>query len=217
MKEARKSLIVLLVSSTAVFGAQYRAVGGSISYVVSVDSKLQNGSFPQFDPSLGPLNSITYSGNVNVGVLPAFVPGIEFDEPVSSLSYNGLFQFLLGTTSNGTISYYGPVVTPVGGTETFDPPTYGPVYIDANLSVSGSLDVTSFFDGTGQIYLQSSTMITVSPPAINTPAGADVGALTFTYTYGVPEPSGLVLASIAAILPLYLIVRRRLAKRAGCV
>ncbi len=80
MKEARKSLIVLLVSSTAVFGAQYRAAGGSISYVVSVDSKLQNGSFPQFDPSLGPLNSITYSGNVNVGVLPGF----EFDEPVSS-------------------------------------------------------------------------------------------------------------------------------------
>jgi len=173
---------------------------------VPVDSNTQTGFLPQFDPSLGPLNSITYSGNVNVGA--EFV----FDEPQSSVSYAAHLQFFLISISNEIYSF-GPVVS---GTETFDPPTYGPINIGANLSVSGSLDVTSFFYGTGQLNLQADPIITVFVPAFN-PVREAVGALTFTYTYGVPEPSGLVLASIAAILPLYLIVRRRLTKRAGCV
>jgi len=81
---------------------------------------------------------------------------------------------------------------------------------------SSALAPASYFEGTGEIGVVSVWQVELDVPYEGAITGVP-GEITFTYTYGVPEPPGLLLASIAAILPLYLIVRSRLTKRAGCV
>jgi hypothetical protein len=215
MKEARKSLTVLLVSLlvsvTAAVTDPDRSLGGFISYNVDVVYNGQTGFLPQFDPSLGSLTSVTYSGNV--GVFNDFL----FDQLQSSVSYDAAAQFDLVLFGALETSFSGGNQL---GTLSFNPPTYS-AQISANVSESGSLDVASYFYGTRLINVQVGPNISVDVPATGLQGkgfqGAN-GTLTFTYTYAVvPEPPGLVLASISALLPLYLIVRRRFTKRAGCV
>ncbi len=223
MKKARKSLTVLFVSLlvgfTAVVTVPDRSLGGSISYVVDGEGGMvQSGFLPQFDPSLGSLTGVTYSGNVEV------FSELGLDEPQSSVSYvsyNATAQFALvypgqeefppGLSAGNTIG-----TVSIGPRDSF-------VDVSANVSVSGSVAPYSYspFYGTGLINVQVGPNITLDVPANNTGFDGAEEELTFTYTYipyvVVPEPPGLVLASIAALLPLYLIARKRFTKRAGSV
>ncbi len=159
------------------------------------------------------MTGVTYSGNVEVGEL------FQFEQFQSNVSYDAVALFaLVGRGLPSPPSFFSGGNTL--GTFSFDPPTnFGG--ISANVSESGSLGV-GYFDGTGLINVQVAANITVDVPTLplGERAGGVEGELTFTYTYLpnaiVPEPPGLVLASIAALLPLYLIVKRRFTKRPGC-
>ena len=87
---------------------------------------------------------------------------------------------------------------------------YEALILAGPLDLSGSLDVASYFYGTGEILVQPAWFFELDVPYESALTPELTGEITFTYTYGVPEPPGLVLASIAAILPLYLIVERNL-------
>src|SRR5271166_5831703 len=100
MKKARKSLIVFLVSLlvgvTAALTVPDRSLGGSISYDVSIGGDgpdVSYGFLPQFDPSLGPLNSVTYTG---------------------SLGLQSLF-FFSDVTQAVNVNYTGPVYVYLAG------------------------------------------------------------------------------------------------------
>ncbi len=216
MKKARKSLIVFLVSLlvgvTAALTVPDRSLGGSISYDVSIEGDgpdVSYGFLPQFDPNLGPLNSVIYTG---------------------SLGLQSLF-FFSDVTQAVNVNYTGPVYVYLAGpgSSPLEPLIVGPVvsgtqaivgyeaYISAGpLDLSGNLAPASYFYGTGEIAVAPVWSFDLDVPYEGAIIGFG-GEITFTYTYGVPEPPGLLLASIAAILLLYLIVRRRLTKRAGCV
>ena len=108
MKKARKSLIVLLVSLlvgvTAALAVPDRSLGGSISYDVNMMSVGPSSSFgflPQFDPSLGTLLSVTYTGSLNLEA--------EFflTEPQSTVNYTGPVD----VSMNGEFVIGGPVVS----------------------------------------------------------------------------------------------------------
>ena len=208
MKNARKSLTVLLVSFVAVLAAPDRSQGGSISYVVYLNSFEQTGYLPQFDPSLGPLTGISYAGSVGAG------SELEFYQPQSSVTYSVYMQLLLigpGISSFGADS---TIDLPVqSGTQYYNSPAEGGYITPDMVDISGSLDVASYFYGTGGINVQIGAFFDLDVPFSGRESAS--GTMTFTYTYGVPEPPGLVLASIAAILPLSLIAWKRLIKRAG--
>jgi len=164
------------------------------------------GLLPQFNPSLGTLNSVTYTGSLNLEA--------EFflTEPQSAVTYGGPIDVYLGFAPPSIV---GPNLS---GTQASNGSQFTigvPVGVPINLS--GSLDVSSYLYGTGEIQVEPVWQVALNVPYEPGPSPAFFGEITFTYTYGVPEPPGLLLASIAAILPLYLIVRRRLTKRAGCV
>ena len=59
------------------------------------------GSLPQFDPSLGPLNSVTYTGRLDLQSL------FFFAEPQSAVNYTGTVYVLF----NGEFVITGPVVS----------------------------------------------------------------------------------------------------------
>src|SRR5271165_150971 len=106
MKETPKSLIALLVSVAAVVSVSDRSLGGSISYDVGIfqNGNASYGYLPQFDPSLGPLHFITYSGTVEV------FNEVYFREAVTSVYYYGPIQLdvdvqtILGPVVSGTQS-----------------------------------------------------------------------------------------------------------------
>jgi len=203
MKKARKSLSVLLVSLAAALAMPSRSQAGSITYEVLIQH-FGPDSFafvPQFDPSLGPLQSVTIAGGWSVAA------DVILAEPESSVYYYGPMALALLDQI-----VYGPVVS---GTQFIYPPGYEAL-ISSGGGVSGSLDVTSSFYGTGNISVFPIWFLETTP--MSTEISSEYfGEITLTYTYGVPEPPGLILASIAAISTLFLFVRRRLTNRGGSV
>ncbi len=221
MEKARKSLTVLLVGFAAVVTVPDRSLGGSISYTVDAvgNGYVQLGFLPQFDPSLGTLTAVTYSGTETV--YTEFV----LDQLQSSVSYDASAQFLMvGGGGAGSTFYSGNTL----GTVAVESGSYF-VDVSANVNVSGNFGVPPYlgydqtFYGCGVFNVQVVQNITLNVPAYVAPYGnwgAD-GEITFTYTYTpygvVPEPPGLVLASISAFLPFCLILKRAFTKRSACV
>jgi len=110
MKKARKSLIVFLVSLlvgvTAALTVPDRSLGGSISYDVGIHQEGPGGSYgflPQFDPSLGTLNSVSYTGRLDAEA------EFFFAEPQGTVNYTGpVYVYLSGSDEPDIV---GPVVS----------------------------------------------------------------------------------------------------------
>jgi hypothetical protein len=201
MRNSRRSLVVLFVSLTAALTVPDRARGGSITYDVGTNSITQSGYLPQFDPSLGQLTSITYSGSAG------YAGDFLLAQPQSSVTYAINPEFVLISSTDGTVFLSGQGVH---GSLSFNPPTDF-LSIQQNVNVSGDLGVSSFFYGTGELNLQIMYQGLVVPGMpLDDAAGANIA---FTYTYGVPEPPGLILALISSALPICLLVRTRFAIR----
>jgi hypothetical protein len=214
MKKAKKSLTALFVSlilgATAIVAGPDQLPGGTISYGVHTESQAQAGFLPQFDPTLGTLTDVTYSGNAGVGqefLLP---------EPHSGVSYRTAVGFqLIGPTgelgpgfgsgfSYDTVDTAGAPLVP-----------FVSFSISANESFSGDLGASSFFLGNNRINVQIVPLIFGDGQLGGVPWGS--GYVTFTYTYAaVPEPPSVLLAGIAVLLPLSRIVKKRFSKRATC-
>ena len=105
MKKARKSLIVLLVSLlvgvTAALSVSDRSLGGSIScYDVNIKEEGPGSSYgflPQFDPSLGSLNSVTYTGSLDLQSLFFF----SYETQAVNVNYTGsVYVYLTGVESS---------------------------------------------------------------------------------------------------------------------
>lgn len=207
MRYTRKSLIVLLAGLGAVLTVTDRSLGGSLSYYVT-GSNRSPGYLPQSDPSYGPLTSITYSGSVEAMSL------YLFNEPVSSVAYEASAEIsLINLAPYSTIATI--VVPEVSGTYYWNPVTGGEISATLNVP-AGSLDVDSYFYGTGQLALGAGSFVGIQDDLGQDAYQSTSFGLWITYNYlsSAPEPPGLVLATIAAILPLSLIVRKRFIKRA---
>lgn len=215
MKKARKSQTVLFVSlilgAMAIVAGSDRLPGGTISYGVGTDSHLQAGFLPPFDPTLGTLTDVTYSGTAT-----AF-KDFRLQEPQASVSYIAGAGFIL--EGSGLSSPPPPILGPPVYNGTFDTTGLLPgetFRISHDFSFSGDLGASSFFVEAHSINLQ---IVGVIQAEDTQDAGLDYayGVLTFTYTYAtVPEPPSLLLAGIAVLLPLSLIFKKRLSKRARC-
>lgn len=203
MQSTRRSLVVLLVGLAAVLTFPDRSVGGSISYNVSVDSETQSGFLPQLNPGFGLLQSVTYAGTISVG------NEFGFQTPQSNASYQASTNLILINTDMQEATFGFGQTT---GSVFLDPLTSG-CDVTANINVSGSLDLPDYCYGTGCLNVQVAGDISVTNADPFFFPSSD-GEITFTYTYGVPEPHGLILALISSALPICLLVRKRFAKRA---
>ena len=206
MKHARKNLIVLLASLAAVLASPDGLIAGSISYQVQIEMQgadINQGYLPQFGGNPGSLEAIYFSGTVGVGII------YIFGEPLSSVMYS--VQPVLNMSNLPDYYSFFPVSY---GTENFDPPAYSGSF-GGTFNISGWLPVDGSFYGTGELIVTVSSNTNIDVPIESQLPSVAFGQITFTYFYSVPEPPSLVLASIAAILPLSLIVKKRFTKRAN--
>jgi hypothetical protein len=203
-KKATSPFVGLLLGLTAIVMGPERLPGGSISYSTGVNSMTQSGRVPQFDPTLGTLTDVTYSGTASVGGGYIFPFSTE---PPASVSYRAAVGFELIDWSPYEV---GPVFLSPWSSGTIDTAGVMGFSITHDFSLSGDLGASSFFLGNGLINVQIGPFILVAAQLLYVPWAT--GNVTLTYTYVVPEPSSLFLAGIAVFLPLSLIVKKRFSK-----
>lgn len=212
MKNGRKSLSILLVSLlvsvTAALILPGRTLGGSISYFATGGISDLGTRFPailpQSDPSYGPLTSITYSGSETV--YAQFV----FNLGVSSAPYTTFGMFTFGD--------FGPTI--IGSSGNFYMNPVFPEAVGTTFSVSGTIYPDSTFYGTGELSLLSYAYISIPQGygfLFDRQENSFSYWVTYNYAGGIPEPPSLILASIGAVLPLSLFIRRRFARPAKFV
>ncbi len=202
MKEIRKLLVLPLAGLMLGLATPVRLPAGSISYDVGIDVNwpgVNAGYLPQFNSDLGVLEGISFSGTINA------VSPTGFYQPESSVTYMSEVVLTLFGLANPNFYF-----STYESTATFDPAVESADLV-SSFQVQGTIPVDSAFYGNGDLFLLVGAGAVVdSSVGFLTLFGASGGDFTFAYTYtAVPEPPGIVLAAIAAILPVAIFVRRR--------
>ena len=188
----RKPLLPLLCGLVITLTLANAADAGSLTYVVPIDTLTQPGYLPEFDPMQGTLLSVGFVANVTAA------GDFYFEDAVSSVDVYASVSFY-GVTPTDTLISLGSVFG--FATEDFSTPEN---FVSASVNIDSAyfLPAASFY-GTDMLNVQAVPNVGVAAGGVGGQpiglASAD-GSLTVTYTFGVPEPSSLLIATSAAVV-----------------
>jgi len=232
----RRCVLTAIVSLATITMAARSASADSIGYYLFGVNFSSNGgySLPQFDPSLGSLESVTITAFASVWPGDLYLQNLNPEAGGTvSVTYTAGWRLFAGEDSlnlmsgtgsvsaSGIVAPFGTAGPPLGpGPDTFmDSGIYINIASQTNTLYSGFSD----FIGTGSVNLYAeadahpswtsdptdlSLVWTNAPAPGSPPGGFASGTLLYTFT-SVPEPSTLVLLGIGAVSPLAYGWRRR--------